>query len=1007
MLTSGGSGELTEAGFSAARASSSNVSASSSRKSKASSAAARKAESQQGVERWQAEASPGLQHDDQPASCTSGQSAEPGQRLGGHRHSHRAGSSATPHTSPYKSTRHASSPVQKQADSASSSGAGSMGRQQHSAAATITARREVQTETGCSNGHMPQSKCSLIHQHMEQESDCPTQAATAAAQKPSGTSGSVPSCGGWTQGHSITGMPYGGNAPPSQLARADRSFVALAGGYQCSASSQVLSLDALCVQASNGEEQHAGFIQSAPQDRRKPLLDKAGAVELEWGASGSLGVQVEALRMAGARAAKQQPSDKQQKAPKLVAHGSVPGAVAQHGMQQRCHAAEPSIATQGGSSEVASPGKPRSAHEWQTSERASSRQGTVACPQPAIPAPLSVTSHERRNSAATRNAAGTMAAASDDVDEWPPVPNQTSCEWPAAPLAACDPSHRASIAAPAHSGAAKLAPRPPSALAGLPSARSRRSSRATQAAAAPAAITPAGAHSDGGLAPLQFDEHGVRTYKCSRCLCSMQTWLVYLAVVDLQFCKPATARLAGEAIWRGRTSVRAGVAVLAEQPANMCNIVTDHGEAEADSDLVGISLLQFMSSLPLDEDAADNAPGSRPCSRHDFPPVPSAPYSMPACPTNATANATNERSKQASRAGSKAGAWSGRSTRSHQQPEPTHLRSQFSKLSDVEMRPGTALVESLSPQSAFAPASRQGSAFQVTEVSLADMAPHLFTASEEAAASSARHESARLRSVRSQADLAASWTADEAGADTVAAAEGYTAAASAAAEFALDLTAPASKARGASGRVGARQGARPGSAARKGSARRSGQGERQPSARGASHAPAPAAGAASNATSQAAAARGEDGQKARASEDTQRWATRHEQPRHRAQAAPVDTSSHANNTNSSSSVAADHARPSTPVMRLIQSARPVSPNEPVLDPAVWSHQALARPPSRQKPPPEALHLFAGMGDGEGGPVWGGEQARARRFCERRHQAVAWRVCAPCRFSCAHMLLAAH
>lgn len=46
-------------------------------------------------------------------------------------------------------------------------------------------------------------------------------------------------------------------------------------------------------------------------------------------------------------------------------------------------------------------------------------------------------------------------------------------------------------------------------------------------------------------------------------------------------------------------------------------------------------------------------------------------------------------------------------------------------------------------------------------------------------------------------------------------------------------------------------------------------------------------------------------------------------------------------------------------MRLIQSARLTSPTEnEVLDPSVWTRQALERPPSRQKPPPEALHLFS-------------------------------------------------
>eukprot|EP00892_Ulva_mutabilis_P011893 jgi/Ulvmu1/9076/UM005_0171.1 len=57
---------------------------------------------------------------------------------------------------------------------------------------------------------------------------------------------------------------------------------------------------------------------------------------------------------------------------------------------------------------------------------------------------------------------------------------------------------------------------------------------------------------------------------------------------------------------------------------------------------------------------------------------------------------------------------------------------------------------------------------------------------------------------------------------------------------------------------------------------------------------------------------------------------------------------------------AEGPRPGTP-LRLVKSARPVSPNEPVLDPSVWSRQALERPPSRQKRPPEALHLFEGAG----------------------------------------------
>ena len=68
-------------------------------------------------------------------------------------------------------------------------------------------------------------------------------------------------------------------------------------------------------------------------------------------------------------------------------------------------------------------------------------------------------------------------------------------------------------------------------------------------------------------------------------------------------------------------------------------------------------------------------------------------------------------------------------------------------------------------------------------------------------------------------------------------------------------------------------------------------------------------------------------------------------------------------------IAGDHRRPATPVTRLVQSARPLSPNEPLVDPSVWSRQAGVRPPSRQKPPPEALHLFASNAEA----TWGSEQ----------------------------------
>lgn len=69
------------------------------------------------------------------------------------------------------------------------------------------------------------------------------------------------------------------------------------------------------------------------------------------------------------------------------------------------------------------------------------------------------------------------------------------------------------------------------------------------------------------------------------------------------------------------------------------------------------------------------------------------------------------------------------------------------------------------------------------------------------------------------------------------------------------------------------------------------------------------------------------------------------------------------------------ARPPT---RQVQSARPPGlRGEMELDPSVWAANIamqLQRPPSRQKPPPEALHLWApeqrgmGMGGGLGGSV---------------------------------------
>jgi hypothetical protein len=68
--------------------------------------------------------------------------------------------------------------------------------------------------------------------------------------------------------------------------------------------------------------------------------------------------------------------------------------------------------------------------------------------------------------------------------------------------------------------------------------------------------------------------------------------------------------------------------------------------------------------------------------------------------------------------------------------------------------------------------------------------------------------------------------------------------------------------------------------------------------------------------------------------------------------------------------------PSPGGTRMVQSARPVTRSGLEIDPSVWKNKInvqLERPPSRQKPPPEALHLWpadrqmlgAGMGVGGG------------------------------------------
>ena len=319
-------------------------------------------------------------------------------------------------------------------------------------------------------------------------------------------------------------------------------------------------------------------------------------------------------------------------------------------------------------------------------------------------------------------------------------------------------------------------------------------------------------------------------------------------------------------------------------------------DEKPDESVAGMSLLQFMRSLlGADDDTITevqprSGPFSRPGSANwlrvsrpvggvesssDALPQSKAP-AMPLASVDLTAKATPR------------GFGGGMAMRTRGAAASTPLISnplfsQFSHLSDVEMRPGTALVES--PQlrgqmSAFDAASREGSCLGVTEVSLADMSPHLFAAQQEAPSSSARHESTRLRAASgvhaASADAHAAWES------------------------------------------------RPSSAVRG-------------SANGAVM-PAPPLPRTDSFDAQAAAAT--------------------------ATAAAQQSNG------------AENRRPGSPQQRTVQSARLCSPSEPVLDESVWTKQAMARPPSRQKPPPEALHLFAGAG---GTCMWDGERVRRRFF----------------------------
>ena len=265
-----------------------------------------------------------------------------------------------------------------------------------------------------------------------------------------------------------------------------------------------------------------------------------------------------------------------------------------------------------------------------------------------------------------------------------------------------------------------------------------------------------------------------------------------------------------------------------------------------------------------------------------------------------------------------------------------HLRPQYSNLSDVEMRPGTALVESAQSRTAEFRSSREGSGLGVTEVSLADMAPHLFTAPRETPSSSARHDSARRHASGGQQQVRV---------------VNFPPPCAACAHGAFSLMSLMLL----GGVHSVHQQLVQAEAVHRDQVqlmqlhasvhtlKRTDRAMQVPS----QHATGSAGGHRSAWDSHPSSGRAQPHPPTSIA------------PARPAPAQPVHTADDS----------AHSARPATPVQRAVQSARPHSPSEPVLDASVWSKQAIARPPSRQKPPPEALHLFAAPG------LWDGERAR--------------------------------
>lgn len=182
----------------------------------------------------------------------------------------------------------------------------------------------------------------------------------------------------------------------------------------------------------------------------------------------------------------------------------------------------------------------------------------------------------------------------------------------------------------------------------------------------------------------------------------------------------------------------AGVAVVAnnEATAQQSEIVVH--DCDADERLSGVSLLQFMSTLgPAGADNKDAAgcnvlnlestSSGGMASVSDG--VPDAPE-VYAAPLNAAPSPERHVEAGAAAGGNVCGArrggdLQGPAVSGRAQAWGDMPRGRYPSLSDVELRPGTALVES-----AHGGSCRSGgaAAASVTEVSLADMAPHLFAA---------------------------------------------------------------------------------------------------------------------------------------------------------------------------------------------------------------------------------------------------------------------------------------